>query len=552
MKLHSLRARVSLAGGIIVVLAVLEIYAIVSLTDRVSTLATVERLTTLERGRSQNIAKDVLILARGDDATVRADLTMISANFDRTLSALVNGGAAPLPATGNVAAASSETVQVQAVAGTIAGQLATVQQQWLPFQAAVQAILGGTLGSPEANAAVDTIVKTNQSFLDSLAQAADTASADLTAALDLLRLVTVAGAIVIGVFMLGAATWVSRSVVRPIETLASATRQVAGGDLSAAVRSDGRSDEVGALAGAFTDMTASLRGNLQSQRETVGNLTSASSEILAAVNQLTAGATEESAAVAEIMTTVEEVRVTAEQAAERAKAVAEAAGRTSEAASQGQAAVGAARDGIGDVASKVDVIAQRILALSEQTQAIGEIVAAVTDLTDQSNLLAVNAAIEAAKAGEHGRGFAVVAQEVRHLADQSREATGQISGILGEIQKAANAAVLVTEQGTKGAGEAVERMEQAGMAIDQLAGAITEAVAAARQIAASANQQRVGVDQIAAGVNNIGQVSTQTVAAARQLQREAEGLTKLADHLQGLTERFRLEGERGAARELVG
>src|SRR5207237_6717599 len=105
-------------------------------------------------------------------------------------------------------------------------------------------------------------------------------------------------------------------------------------------------------------------------------------------------------------------------------------------------------DGMGDIRSKVQTIAQDILALSEQTQQIGEITATVNDIADQSNLLALNAAIEAAKAGEQGKGFAVVASEVRNLAEQSKQATGKVRTILSDIQKATNAAVLPTEQGT--------------------------------------------------------------------------------------------------------
>ena len=102
-------------------------------------------------------------------------------------------------------------------------------------------------------------------------------------------------------------------------------------------------------------------------------------------------------------------------------------------------------------ASGSRAIAEHILALSEQTQQIGEIIAAVNDLADQSNLLALNAAIEASRAGEQGRGFAVVAHEIRSLAEQSKAATAQVRTILSDIQRATNAAVMATEQGTKGA-----------------------------------------------------------------------------------------------------
>lgn len=534
MKLHSLRARVTVVFVLFAVLVVGEIGAIVVLTERVDSVQKAREVASIERGRSQLIAKGVLILARGEDGPTRASLEDASSKFDAALAALIDGGVAPI-ATGSIS--------LQPATGSIASQLKGVRDRWVAFRAAVTAVLGNGRGTPGFESGVDTVVRTNTAFLDELQGIVDAQSRDLEANLDLLRLITI-GVTVITLGVIAAAwIWIGRQVVRPVEDLARATRRIASGDLSERVDPGQRTDEIGALTGAFGEMTESLRANLRSQGEAVAGLGSASAEILAAVNQLTAGATEESAAVAQIGTTVEEVRATAEEAAERARAVAEAAGRSSEVAVEGQGAVGTARQGMLDVSAKVETIAQRILALSEQTQAIGEIIATVGDLADQSNLLAVNAAIEAAKAGEQGRGFAVVAQEVRNLADQSREATAQISGILGEIQKAANSAVLVTEQGTRGVVAAVEKVEQAGAVIDQLAATAAEAAGLARQIAASAGQQRVGVDQIASGIGNVGQVSNQTVAAARQLQQEAEGLTRLADHLDALTRRFVLSGE---------
>ncbi|MEX1170989.1 MAG: methyl-accepting chemotaxis protein [Chloroflexota bacterium] len=534
MKVQSLRARVTVVFVLFVTLITAEIGAIVVLTERVDTAANVVEVASVQRGRSQRMAKDILLLVRAEDSTARASLEQVSSDFDRALAALIDGGVAPI-ATGSIS--------LPPATGVIASQLAGVREQWVAFQAATTAVLEEGRGTTGFDAAVEAVVRTNTRFLDDLQAVVDAASGDLEAGLGLLRLITIG---VPGLTLLvigGAWFWIGRQVVRPVEDLARATRRIAGGDLSEHLDPGRRTDEIGALAGAFGEMTESLRANLRSQGEAVASLGSASAEILAAVNQLTAGATEESAAVAQIGTTVEEVRATAEEASERARAVAEAAARSSDVAIEGQSAVGTARQGMMDLSAKVDTIAQRILALSEQTQAIGEIVTTVADLADQSNLLAVNAAIEAAKAGEQGRGFAVVAQEVRNLADQSREATAQVSGILGEIQKAANSAVLVTEQGTRDVATAVEKVELAGAVIDQLAATAAEAAGLARQIAASAGQQRVGVDQIGSGIANVGQVSNQTVAAARQLQQEAEGLTRLADHLEGLTRRFVLSGE---------
>src|SRR5207237_31828 len=130
-----------------------------------------------------------------------------------------------------------------------------------------------------------------------------------------------------------------------------------------------------------------------------------------------------------------------------------------------------------------------ILALAEQAQAIGEIIATVNDVAEQTNLLALNAAIEASRAGEHGKGFSVVAGEVKGLAEQSKRATAQVRQILGEIQKATNAAVLSTEEVTKGVAAAGRVAGQAGEAIRELAEALGEAAQAATQIVASAGQQ---------------------------------------------------------------
>ncbi|MFZ5853047.1 MAG: methyl-accepting chemotaxis protein [Chloroflexota bacterium] len=534
MKIQSLRARITVVFVLFVALIAIEIGAIVVLAERVDTAANVVEVASLERGRSQRMAKDALLLVRAEDGTARSSLEQVSSDFDRALAALIDGGAAPIP---------TGSISLPASTGAVASRLVAVQEAWTAFRAATTVVLNEPRGTPAFDAAVDTIIGTNTRFLDSLQAVVDAASDDLTASLGLVRLITIGVAILTLVVIAGAWAWIGRQVVRPVEDLARATRRVAAGDLSQHVDRGRRTDEIGALAGAFGEMTENLRANLRSQGEAVASLASASAEILAAVNQLTAGATEESATVAQIGTTVEEVRVTAEEAVDRARAVAEAAARSSDVATDGQGAVGTARQGMLDLSAKVDMIAQRILALSEQTQAIGEIVSTVADLADQSNLLAVNAAIEAAKAGEQGRGFAVVAQEMRNLADQSREATTQVAGILGEIQKAANSAVLVTEQGTKDVAAAVEKVDQAGAVIDQLATTVAEAAGLTRQIAASAGQQRVGVDQIAVGIANVGQVSNQTVAAARQLQQEAEGLTRLADHLETLTRRFALSGD---------
>lgn len=279
----------------------------------------------------------------------------------------------------------------------------------------------------------------------------------------------------------------------------------------------------------------------QTQQATT-NITSATAQILAATSEQAASASEQAASISETTSTAEEVRQTAEQAADRARLVAETARESIAVAEQGLRAAEDTAVGINDIKEQEGTIAETILALSEQTQQVGEIIATVSDIADQSNLLALNATIEAARAGEAGKGFAVVAAEVRNLAEQSRQATVQVRDILGEIQKAANKAVMVTEEGSKRADAGVQLAHTSGRAIQGLSKRIQEAAHAAQQIAASANQQLAGVDQIAMAMGNINQAAAQTERGTRRVEEAAQNLNALAAQLTSIVKHYKLGG----------
>lgn len=295
----------------------------------------------------------------------------------------------------------------------------------------------------------------------------------------------------------------------------------------------------------LNETTASLRDMTIRIRDTAGKLGSASAEILATTSQQAVGATQQAAAVSETTSTVQQVRQTAEQSADRARLVSEMVQDSTEVAGQGLRAVQDTVTGMDSVKDQVGSIAETILSLSEQTQQIGEIIATVNDIADQSNLLALNASIEAARAGEAGKGFAVVAGEVRSLAEQSRQATEQVRDILGEIQKAANTAVMVTEEGTKRADAGVQQVQTAGEAIRTIGEHTQKVAQAAQQIAVSANQQLAGMDQIAAAMDSVNQASSQSQAGTQQLEQAAQSLNDLAAQLTHIVEQYRLDREAG-------
>ena len=344
-------------------------------------------------------------------------------------------------------------------------------------------------------------------------------------------------ALLLGVTM---ALFLTRILAYPLREISGVAERVASGDLTANMTLNPRADEVGILAQSFRRLVENLRGVMGEIVEGVNVLGSSASEILATTTQIATGAAETASAVSETTATVEEVRQTAQVASQKAKYVSESAQKAAQISQSGRQSVEAAIEAMNRIREQMASIAEGIVRLSDQSQAIAEILATVNDLAEQSNLLAVNAAIEAAKAGEQGKGFAVVAQEVKSLAEQSRQATAQVRAILGDIQKAINAAVLTTEQGSKVVEAGVQQSTQAGGAIRVLAESLAEATQAATQIAASSQQQLVGMDQVALAMENIKQATTQNVAGTKQAELAAQSLHNLGQKLQQLVAQYQV------------
>lgn len=264
------------------------------------------------------------------------------------------------------------------------------------------------------------------------------------------------------------------------------------------------------------------------------NIDAAASQILAGTTEQAAAASEQAAAVQETVATADELAQTADQSAQRARTVADAAQRSADVAHDGATAVSESAEAMAQIRQQVDVIATTVVSLAERAQDISGIVRAVDELSEQIHLLALNAAIEAARAGEHGRGFAVVASEIRALADQSKRATNDIAGILGEIQQGTNTAVMATEEGGKSVTLGVERVERAGSTIEDLAGTVADSALAAEQISASSGQQAVATSQISHAMRDLDDTAQQNAAAARQAEQAARDLNRIATDLKAL------------------
>ncbi|MCE1253726.1 MAG: methyl-accepting chemotaxis protein [Anaerolineae bacterium] len=332
---------------------------------------------------------------------------------------------------------------------------------------------------------------------------------------------------------------ITRNITIPLGQGVGMMRDLKQGHLDVRLKMS-RMDEIGELASSMDEFAETMQKITIQILESANSTTAATAEILAAVSQHTASANEQSASVNQTTTTVDELRAAAEQTAQKANSVAHDSQNSVAVGETGRQSVEAIMDGMEEIREKVQAIAQDILALSEQTQQIGEITSTVNDIADQSNMLALNATIEAAKAGEQGKGFAVVAMEVRNLAEQSKQATTKVRSILNDIQKATNAAVLATEQGTKGVEAGMTLAQQAGDVINQLAETIRESSQTVQQISASAHQQSIGMEQIAQAMKDINQATIQFVAGARQSQLAAENLNHMAQELQKSIEFYKI------------
>ncbi|MEG6522995.1 methyl-accepting chemotaxis protein [Desulfotomaculum sp. 1211_IL3151] len=339
---------------------------------------------------------------------------------------------------------------------------------------------------------------------------------------------------------LGLGIMITKNIQKPLKQVVEVAERISNRDITVDVSMEDRRDELGHLLRTINQMSTNLREEIGKVATGVEVLVVSAGEISASTSQFVTGAHETASAVSETTTTMEEVKQTAQLSNEKAQYVSQIAQKAVHVSQNGQRSVDETVQGMNRIKEKMELIAEGIIRLSEQSQAIGEIISTVDDLAEQSNLLAVNASIEAAKAGDQGIGFVVVAQEIKSMAEQSKQATSQVRSILNEIQKATSSAVMATEQGYKVVEDGVKQSAEAGESIKIMTKTISEAAQSVVQIAASVQQQFVGMDQVALAMESIQQASGQNADGARQLELTAQSLAEMGRELRQLVQSYKL------------
>ncbi len=332
---------------------------------------------------------------------------------------------------------------------------------------------------------------------------------------------------------------IKKSATAPITGLVSLMGDIAQGDLTRKIDVTSE-DEIGELSENANKMVNDMNNALSQVLATTKMVTTSANELSKDSAQIVEGAKNQSDKSTNVATAMEEMSATVVEIAKNSGEAANASKEARDMAVKGGDVVKKTLDGMGRIASSVERSANTIKVLEKSSAQIGEIVKVIDDIADQTNLLALNAAIEAARAGEQGRGFAVVADEVRKLAEKTSKATKEIADMIKAIQVDTKNAVSAMDEGTKEGKAGVSLANEAGAALDKIVETVKKVSDMIAQIATAAEEQSATTEEITRNIGSIAEISKDTMTKAEASSSVTEEMKKLAEQLESLVNRFKL------------
>ena len=343
----------------------------------------------------------------------------------------------------------------------------------------------------------------------------------------------------------GVGAYLGRSMSRAVGGALDRADAIASGDLTGTDILISSNDELGDLASAINKMQANLRETIVSVSTSAERIATAGEEISASATQQAQGAETQKDQTHQVATAMQEMSSTVQQVSENSNKAAEASRKAADTARQGGAIVDDTLVKMRAIADSVGQTARKVQELGKSSDQIGQIIGVIDDIADQTNLLALNAAIEAARAGEQGRGFAVVADEVRKLAERTSKATKEITQMIQSIQTETKSAVEAMQAGTKQVEQGVESTTLAGSSLHDIIQMSVNVGDMVMQIATAATEQASATEEINSNIEQIAKITQETAVGANQSAKAVHELSSLATELQSLVSHFNVGNRNG-------
>ena len=339
-------------------------------------------------------------------------------------------------------------------------------------------------------------------------------------------------AIIIGVL-------ITRLITRPIAQAVESAQRIAKGDLTQAIITE-RTDEAGQLLMALSDMQSGLKSTLLEIANASDQLASAAEELSAVTDESSRGLTRQNDEIQQAATAVNQMTAAVDEVASNAVSTSEASRQATTEAEDGRQQVEQAVSGMSSMVVEINDSTQSVADLAGQVREIGKVIDVIRGIADQTNLLALNAAIEAARAGEQGRGFAVVADEVRALAHRTQISTVDIEKMIGEVQTGADDAVAAMNKSLSWANNTQALAQNAGEALQRITASVAKINERNLVIASASEEQAQVAREVDRNLLNIQDLSTQTAAGAHQTNASSQDLSRLATSFNVLVSKFQL------------